>query len=92
MDDYNLLQTRIYSNVILAEARGFHGTAHLFSNNAAATGWNWERLKVLRTPIAKIRASSFLSGSRNHTADRYRGLAPELYLTKGAIIFVDNKV
>lgn len=33
-----------------------------------------------------------LAGSRNHPADRYRGLIPELHLAKGARVFVNNNV
>ncbi|CAM9185916.1 unnamed protein product, partial [Laminaria digitata] len=89
---WNLLGTRIRSNVPLQDARTFEDAVHIFPTNALADAWNGERLQLLGTPIARIHAYHNIRGYESAPADRFRGLQPHLFLAVGAGVFVNNNV
>ncbi|CAM9738741.1 unnamed protein product, partial [Laminaria digitata] len=89
---WNLLGTRMRSNVPLQHARSFEDAVHIFPTNALADTWNWERLQLLGTTIARINAYHNIRGDESAPADRFRGLHPHLFLAVGARVFVNNNV
>ena len=57
-----------------------------------AEEWNWERLTLLGTDIAIVTAKRTVGGYTNVSAERFRGLAPNLYLAVGARVFINSNV
>ena len=86
-ENWNLLGTRMRSNVPLQHASTFEDAVHIFPTNDLADTWNWERLQLLGTPIARINAYHNVRGFETTPADRFRGLHPNLFLAVGARVF-----
>ena len=80
------------SAVTPEEARSFDHAVHLFPTNAAADAWNWERLQTLATPIARHDAVHNQPDFTGASADRFRGLQPNIFLTVGARVFITSNV
>lgn len=91
-EHFDLLATRMRSQVPEAEQATFHDAVHLFPTNVEAEDWNWERLNILGTAIALVVASHSVGGYTNVTAERFRNLEPHLYLAVGARVFINNNV
>lgn len=91
-DDWEVLRPFMGSNFTAARSASFEDAVHLFSTNALADVWNWERLNLLGTPVAHINAEHTLGGYRHVSADRFRGLQPHLFLVVGARVFVNNNI
>ena len=70
----------------------FHNAVHLFPTNQQAEEWNWERLNLLGTDIAPVRAKHTVGGYTNVSAERFRSLAPNLYLAVGERVFINSNV
>ncbi|CAM9910121.1 unnamed protein product [Laminaria digitata] len=89
---WNLLGTRMRRNVPLQHARSFEDAVHIFPTNALADTWNWERLQLFGTPIARINAYHNIRRYESAPADRFRGLYLHIFLAVGARVFVNNNV
>ena len=91
-EDWDLLRPVMRSNRTAATAETFADAVHLFATNALAERWNWERLNLLGTPVARINAEHTLRNFTSASADRFRGLQPQLFLAVGALVFVNNNI
>ena len=91
-EHFDLFRTRMRSQVPETDQATFTDAVHLFPTNKEADDWNWERLNLLGTEIALVVASHTVSGYTNVSAERFRNLAPNLYLAVGARIFINNNV
>ena len=80
------------SQVSEAEQATFHDAVHLFPTNHQAEEWNWERLTLFGTDIALVREKHTVGGYTNVSAERFRSLAPKLYLAVGARVFINSNV
>ena len=91
-EHFDLLWTRMRSQVSAVDQATFHDAVHLFPTNQQAEEWKWERLTLLGTDIALVRAKHTVGGYTNVSAERFRSLAPNLYLAVGARVFINSNV
>ena len=91
-ENWNLLGTRMRNNVPIQHASTFEDAVHIFPTNDLADTWNWERLQLLGTPIARINAYHNVRGCETAPADRFGCLHPHLFLAVDARVFVNNNV
>lgn len=91
-NDWELLQESMRSNTTTMTAATFDDAVHLFPTNSKADAWNWERLNLLGSPVAHINAEHTIRSFTTASADRFRGLQPQLFLAIGARVFVSNNV
>ena len=75
-EHFDLLWTRMRSQV--SEQATFHDAVHLFPTNQQAEEWKWERLTLLGTDIALVRAKHTVDSYTNVSAKRFRSLPPNL--------------
>ena len=85
-EHFDLLWARMRSQVSEADQATFHDAVHLFPTNQAEE-WNWERLTLLGTGIGLVKAKHTVGGYTNVSAERFRSLAPNLYLAVGAVSY-----
>ncbi|CAM9191521.1 unnamed protein product, partial [Pylaiella littoralis] len=90
--DWEVLQPRMRGRVTAAAAATFQDAVHLYPTNDKADRRNWERLNSLQSPIARINAEHTIRGFTAASADRFRGLQPQLFLAVGARVFVNNNI
>lgn len=81
---FDLLWSRMRSQVPQVEQETFYYAVHLLPTNSEADDRNWERLNLLGADVALIVASHTVGGYTNVSAERFRNLAPNLYLAVGA--------
>lgn len=70
--DWQVLREAMRSRRTVEDAASFDDDVHIFPTNAQADAWNWERLRLLGIPIARVNAEHTLPGFRTVPADRFR--------------------
>ena len=90
-EDWDVLRPAMRSNCTTATADSFADAVHLFATNTLTDRWNWERLN-LGMPVARLIAEHTLRNFTNASADRFRGLQPQLFLAEGARVFVNSNI
>ena len=88
-DDWRKLLTRSPSTSNQAE---FKDAVRLFFDKQSVAEYNYEKLKSLNTPIARISAKHSGTGAASAKSDDAGGLDPEIFLTKGAQVMLTSNL
>ena len=84
-DDWRKLLTRSPNTSNQAE---FKDAVRLFFDKQSVAAYNYEKLKSLNTPIARISAKHSGTGAATAKSDDAGGLDPEVFLTQGAQVML----
>ncbi|MCL7028421.1 hypothetical protein MKW94_024005 [Papaver nudicaule] len=86
--DWRLFRTRDFSVLSSEEQNQFKFALRLFPTKSTASKYNYERLKDLGNPVARITSKNNCEAARRTKSDEAKGLEDVLLLSKGARVML----